>query len=275
MRRRTLLAGAAAGLAGLAGCLSRPRADLPGSRGTTTDRPPTTEPTPTPTVTTVSPPERPSPLTESNVVEYVKGVEHAHVYNELWEPDVRSISISCDALFDHRAADGYVLFAACGGGADYGNAVGDLGAAPSAYFVDAERTVRIHEVDARDREDGTPYAGPEGENVRAPEGLRLYNFDDTPRSFDVHATHEESGDVAYEHAVDVPAESGVLLQDLVRRVGTYALDVTAASATASLQWEVSAETANGYTTTVATLSPGHQLSVGRVDLVKLFSLGPV
>lgn len=280
-RRSFLRAAAAAGVAGLAGCFGGGSGDGDGSSPTTVDgsdgtttTPPTT--TTTPAVTTPPEPEKPTPLTRDGAVSFVEATERKRTFEQLNFEGADEVSVSCNALYHRGAGAGHVVLAACGGSARGDGTVVDEGSEPIAvYYVDADSTVRVGEVSRVERAPSDAYAAADsGENLDTGAGIRLYDFRSSPRTFSVRVVHLGSGETAYEADHEVGAESGVLVENVARRRGSYSVAVEAGDASGEGGWTVTGDTV-GETVLTATLTPGPSLGVKPARFGEVGGLGPV
>lgn len=287
-RRRLLQRLTALGALGLAGCVAStgaPESDgaSPGttSKRTTTTTTTTADPgTPRPesereyeATTPPDDPEKPDPLTGETAVTYVEGVQLRESYEKLAFDDLQELSLDCKTFLHRVAGPGYVVLSGCGGYSSGGGSHADAGGTPVFYFVSPDRAVRVASVDRASV--GDPYAGPDGENVDYPVGVRLYNFREQDATFDVSVVHRESGETAYSGEHGVPAESGIVVDELVRRRGTYDLAVAAAGVETTYSWSVTGRRGSGYDPVTVTLAPGPDLGVRRSKIPEIVGLGPV
>lgn len=280
MDRRSFLRGAAVvGATALAGC-SGGDGSGDGSSPTTTGGPDdTTTTSPTPTTRAVTPPpvpDKPSNLDREGAVTFVRATERRRTFDELDFEEAEEVSVSCAAIYHRMAGSGHVVLAACGGSARGGGQVVDRGAEPVAvYYVDADRTVRVADLSRLERAVAEAYAAADpAENLNSGAGIRLYNLLDASRTLSVRAVHLGSGETAYEADHDLDAESGVLVPNVTRRRGSYAVTAESGDASGQGGWTVTADTV-GETELTATLAPGPSLGVKPARIGEVGDLGPV
>lgn len=249
--------------------------------------------TPTHVVTTRTPagnpptpvPERPADLADdATVARYLREYERATVHDSAVNGDreVTSVDIHCEAATTGRTEGGVVGFAVCTGGIHYADGThADLGRVPSAYYVSADRTVRIDGFGAsavRERSPEAVFAAEDAaENVADPDGatraVRLQNFDDTVRRVTVSVRYLGSESdlgsgtptTAFEQTYRLDPRSTVVQDDVAVREGEYRVAARLdAGPTATYRWRLT-----GYSRSLApaaAVTPGPDVAVGPVGV---------
>lgn len=145
-------------------------------------------------------PERPDPLTQSSVVEYVAAVEEVRTHNVHARNGATSVELSTTATLDYELEDGYHVTAQHAGTVSHGqggeHAVGEVYSRPVPYRVTDEETIRLsvdrEEVDMDSRVEGEAarHDGDGEEPVDEPLGIRICNALDRHREIDVRVTRQ-------------------------------------------------------------------------------------
>ncbi len=187
-------------------------------------------------------PERPEPLTESAVVEYVADLEAIRTHNMQVEHGATEVDVTTTATFDYEAADGYHVTAQHAGTVYHDEngerSVGELYSRPIPYRVTDDETIRLS-IDrepartiATDGEGSDPDGeGSDDEPVDAPLGVRLCNVLDRPREVALEVTRHEAtvesatatldGPTLLEETVTIGPERAVELREIGGDPGTY------------------------------------------------------
>lgn len=262
--RRTVIKTATLGIFGFgAGCIRSPTQRNP----TTSLATETPIPTEKATLKPKSTPLPPESFDRNDVLAYVKAYERAVLYNALYKPDATKIEVSCTSTLAQQTDHGTYVVAVCGGYAKYDNAVADLGATPTAYFVNDTQTIRITNSDIDWYSLGESYRSADrSENLPATSTvtrLRLYNFDMTPHTMTVTVTY--LGDTTTNRVLSeefrLTVGAGQVVSNLARRRGEYRVEVILDTGeTARHQWILS-ESHSRFTTAIY-ITPIGTLLVG-------------
>ncbi|PSQ17341.1 hypothetical protein BRD00_07760 [Halobacteriales archaeon QS_8_69_26] len=276
MERRRFLRGAAAAVAvGVAGCNG---GGDDGSPGTTDDGGRVTvdpTPTPQPGPTTPPDPEKPDPLDAEGATAFVRATERRRTYDEIVTDDTEEVSLTCEAFHHRSAGDGHVVLTGCGGSASGGGDTVDVSGRPTFYYVGPERTVRVEGAERIDRPSDAAYAAEDdADNVDTAGGVRLYSFLDSSQRVSVEVTHLTSGDTALDEEYDLDAGSGVVVENVARRRGSYGVTVGVGDASATGGWTVTEDTV-GRAVLTGTVAPGPDVGVQPARIEEIVALGPV
>lgn len=296
-RRRILRWSLALGTVGVAGCVADSGGDPgdgPGSdpddgtggstgstaAGSTSTPPAVTNETRYERTTPPPDPTTPSTLSAEAAVNYAGRLELRRSYAELAVDDLDRLSLDCETYLHRETRDGYVVLSGCGGYAEGGATHADRGGVPAFYHVTRDRTVAIPDPDQSRVPEDEAYRGPAGENLNAETGFRTYNFRGRETRLEVRIDHRGSGERAYEGTHDLPGESGLVVADVVGRLGTYDVTVRAGGSgdsgvEATATWSVTGRRDAGYDPLAVTLVDGPDLGIRRSRVEEIVGLGPV
>lgn len=206
MRRRSFLAGVAAGAGALSGCVITDSLVDSG-------------------LSEREHPERPAELTPESVVQYVADYEEVRVHNYHADTGASEVTVETAATFDHELAGGYHATVQHAGTVYHDRegerTVGELYSTPVPYRVTPTATRRCsvtHE---------TVLSGPNSADLDddpadPPLGVRVPNFTDGSQELTVTVIADGgNGAIASETTVDVDPDSAVELQSMAIAPETY------------------------------------------------------
>lgn len=205
-------------------------------------------------------PDKPTPVTDDNVVEFAIQHATAALYERFSGGDV-----DCDGVLHPTSTDGYFVLLEC----DVVKSVdgGHLDAFPAgAYFVDDETTHGVWrgEDSYRDPPDSV-YGENRSDAVSMGDGLRLYNFANTTHEVTVNLTYVdgETSERAFTREYGLPARSTIWQVGPTVRPGTYRVTVTDGEETTSSRWTLPGPESNDHETEVlyVYLGPDGSLTV--------------
>lgn len=185
-------------------------------------------------------PDKPDPLTEDDVVSFVREYEEAATYNEYLSEDTISLSVSCPTALDLQTDRGYFLVSVCQGGmTDVGRSdtvsTGEFGSEPAYYFVSPDRTDRIAN---RVWDDGDTYG--DGTTSSEVQGFRIVNFRTVAidLTLSLHHRQDDGMELVLEDTVKIPPESIYSRSAVTAKRGTYEFTVGQADDAAHFEWEI-------------------------------------
>lgn len=168
-------------------------------------------------------PDKPTPVTEANVVDFV--TEHVTATLNEENPDA---DIDCDGALHMKAAGGYYVLAPCEVTTSSGGAIGH-GRPFAAYFVDNETTRTIWLSEGSYRDPPKAIYGENDSDARSESSrLRLINFANSTREVTVNITYLDTttSEQAFAHQYSVLAQSTIWQVGVSAKPGTYRVTVT-------------------------------------------------